>query len=63
MKYVCLKDICGMTKHIFRHPEMRAISAFTRVFDVKWRASEGDGQSAAAGILQGPLRGHLTMTV
>ena len=26
-----------------RHPEARAISAFTRVFDALWRASKGDG--------------------
>ena len=26
-----------------RHPEVRAISAFTRVFDALWRASKGDG--------------------
>jgi hypothetical protein len=69
MKYVCLKDdvclkdVCGMTNNIFRHPEVRAISAFTRVFDALWRASKGDGQSAAAGILRGPLRSYLTMTV
>jgi hypothetical protein len=28
---------------VFRHPEVRAISAFTRVFDAPWRASKGDG--------------------
>jgi hypothetical protein len=42
---------------------VRAMSAFTRVFDALWRASKGDGQSAAAGILRGPLRSYLTMTV
>ena len=32
----------------FRRPEVRAISAFTRVFDALWRASKGDGRGAAA---------------
>jgi hypothetical protein len=39
------------------------MSAVTRVFDALWRASKGDGHSAAAGILRGPLRSYLTMTV
>jgi hypothetical protein len=63
LKDVCLKDVCSMTKNIFRHPEVRAMSAVTRVFDALWRASKGDGHSAAAGILRGPLRSYLTMTV
>ncbi len=28
---------------VLRHPEVRAISALTRVFDALWRASKGDG--------------------
>jgi len=31
-----------------RHPEVRAISAFTRVLDALWRASKGDGQGLTA---------------
>jgi hypothetical protein len=27
----------------FRHPEVRAVCAFTRVFDTLWQASKGDG--------------------
>ena len=27
-----------------RHPEVRPISAFTRVLDALWRASKGDGE-------------------
>src|SRR5215475_10228280 len=30
-----------------RHPEVRALSAFTRVFDALWRASKGDGPGPA----------------
>ncbi len=41
----------GQTK--FRHPE--ALGA-------QRRASDDDGPGASAGILRGPLRGHLRMT-
>jgi len=35
----------GGEKRWYRHPEVRAISAFTRVFDALWRASKDDGPS------------------
>jgi uncharacterized protein len=39
-----------------RHPEVRAISAFTRVFDALWRASKGDGPGAWTASFEGGLR-------
>jgi hypothetical protein len=37
-----------LSNKMFRHPEVRAISALTRVFDALWRASKGDGPGASA---------------
>jgi hypothetical protein len=37
----------------FRHPEVRAISAFTRVCDALWGASKGDGLGASAVSFEG----------
>jgi hypothetical protein len=39
----------------FRHPD--------EVLGAKRRASKDDGPGTSAGILRGPLRGHLRMTV
>jgi hypothetical protein len=51
------------SKHVPRHPEVRAISAFTRVFDALWRASKGDGPGAEAASFEArALREHLRMT-
>jgi hypothetical protein len=43
----------GYRKPSFRHPEVLAISAFTRVFDALWRASKDDGPSASAVSFEG----------
>ena len=50
-------------QNLSRHPEVRAISACTRVFDALWQASKGDGSSASAASFEGRFRGHLRMTV
>src|SRR5438128_400213 len=39
-----------------RHPEVRALSAFTRVCDALWRASKGDGPALDANGGRPPSR-------
>jgi hypothetical protein len=48
---------------MFRDPEVRAMSALTRVFDVLWRASNGDGPATwAAHPSRRTCGAHLRMT-
>jgi hypothetical protein len=50
---------------MIRHPEVRAISAFTRVFDALWRASKGDGQDVeelGLSSFEARKSAHLRMT-
>ncbi len=41
------------TMNVDRHREVRAVSAFTRIFDALWRASKGDGRGASAASFEG----------
>jgi hypothetical protein len=45
-----------------RHPEVAAISAFTRVFDTLWRPSKDSSGEAEAVALRGSLCSHLRVT-
>jgi hypothetical protein len=56
-------DACSIST---RHPEVRAISALTRVFDALWRASKETARVvplSGAVVLRGPpVGGRLRMT-